>query len=354
MLAGCLRNAWYAAAQGHDVGRALLSRTLLGEPVVLYRTAAGRAVALADVCPHKLAPLSRGELRGDAVECGYHGATFGPDGACVRLPGETAIPPACVRAYPVAERYGIVWFWPGDPAAADPSLLPEIPEYGDPAWGVTQGTTLHFACHWLLLADNLLDPAHTSFVHKRSVGNAAGEEVPLRLVPAGERVAIGRWVENAPPVPVMERFVQLPERVDRWQFYAFQFPGTGWVDFGAVPAGAPRDDATRNRHFRTQTIQIVTPETDTTTHYFWFHLRTFAIDDAEVTDAIRTSWSATFEEDRVLLAEVQKREERFPDLPRVRLGIDAATVRMRALLSKKLAEEARATSARAPRAAPTT
>jgi vanillate O-demethylase monooxygenase subunit len=265
---------------------------------------------------------------------------FAADGRCVRVPGEAAVPTAaCARAYPTVERYGIVWFWPGDPAAADEALLPAIPEYDDPAWTAVQGTTLHFACNWLLLADNLLDPAHTSFVHRSSVGNAAGEEVPPRLVPAGERIGIGRWVESAPPVPVMERFATLPSQVDRWQFYYFQFPGTGWVDFGAIPAGAPRDDATRNAHFRTQTIQLITPETDATTHYFWFHLRTFSIGDAAVSAAIRESWAATFEEDRALLATVQRNEERYPDLPRARIGIDAATVRMRALLAKRLAAE---------------
>jgi len=87
-----LRNQWYVAAWSHEVGRALLSRRIAGEPIVLYRTEGGRAVAFADRCPHRLAPLSRGRLVGDALECGYHGIAFADDGRCIRIPGQEAIP----------------------------------------------------------------------------------------------------------------------------------------------------------------------------------------------------------------------------------------------------------------------
>ena len=71
-----LRNGWYVAALSRDVGRDPKSVRICGEPVLLYRTEAGQAVALLDRCPHRLVPLSMGHVNGDAIQCAYHGITF--------------------------------------------------------------------------------------------------------------------------------------------------------------------------------------------------------------------------------------------------------------------------------------
>src|SRR5687768_5599064 len=114
-----LRNYWYAAALASELGERLLSREILGEPIVLYRTSSGNPAALADMCPHRQYPLSRGTLLGDTLRCGYHGLVFDTTGKCVEIPGQTNIPPrARVRSYPVAEKWQWVWVWTGDPALA--------------------------------------------------------------------------------------------------------------------------------------------------------------------------------------------------------------------------------------------
>ena len=117
-----IENAWYVAAWDHEVGRQkMLRRTLLDIPVVLYRREDGAPVALEDRCCHRHAPLSKGKLRGDNVECPYHGLTLRrQSGECIRVPGQsTAIPPDCTRQgipHPVVERYQWIWVWMGDPA----------------------------------------------------------------------------------------------------------------------------------------------------------------------------------------------------------------------------------------------
>ena len=58
-----LRNAWYVAAWSDGRRRRLLGRTILKEPVVLYRKADGEVAALADRCPHRFAPLQHGQDR---------------------------------------------------------------------------------------------------------------------------------------------------------------------------------------------------------------------------------------------------------------------------------------------------
>ena len=131
-----LKRHWYVAAWAHEVTRELLARRLLGEPVVLYRTTAGRVVALEDRCLHRRAPLSLGRVLGDEVECGYHGLRYAPSGECTLIPGQDRVPrvagpdgrpgPACVRSYLVVERHGFVWIWM-DEAPGRPSGDPRLP-----------------------------------------------------------------------------------------------------------------------------------------------------------------------------------------------------------------------------------
>ena len=101
-----IANAWYVAAWTHEIepGR-IHARTIIDQPLVLYRTSEGEIVALEDRCPHRFAPLSIGRLEGDELRCMYHGLKFAPDGRCIEIPGQKLIPQsACVRRYPVAGR----------------------------------------------------------------------------------------------------------------------------------------------------------------------------------------------------------------------------------------------------------
>src|SRR5581483_7763585 len=150
-----VRNEWYGVAWSEELGRRLLARTVLGDRIVLYRTERGAPVAFFDRCPHRSAPLSAGELQGDTISCGYHGMTFDPSGACIRVPGQSRIPSgARLRSYPVVERYGLVWLWPGDPKLADASKIVEMPYFGAPGWTFVNGH-VRFECNYLIVMDNL-------------------------------------------------------------------------------------------------------------------------------------------------------------------------------------------------------
>ena len=135
-----IRNAWYVAAWSKEVGRNLLARRILDEPVVLFRQKDGTPAALLDRCAHKLAPLSMGRLVDDVVQCGYHGMEYDCTGQCVRVPGQAKVPRnAQVRSFPLIERYNAVWIWTGDPARADPERLFDIEHYKAPGWHVLDG-----------------------------------------------------------------------------------------------------------------------------------------------------------------------------------------------------------------------
>jgi vanillate O-demethylase monooxygenase subunit len=170
MSGAFLRNAWYVAAQADEVGRTPLGRILLGEPVVLFRKEDGSAVALEDRCCHRRAPLHKGKILGDLLQCGYHGFTFDATGACVRIPGQDRVPPSVgVKAYPLVEQHGFLWIWMGERAKADPALIPDFHRNRDPGWKAV-GSRLPIAANYLLVVENLIDLSHVGFVHAKTIG----------------------------------------------------------------------------------------------------------------------------------------------------------------------------------------
>ena len=121
-----LRGYWYAVAQSSDVAPGPLAVTVLGEPLVLWRTADGALMAARDRCPHREAPLSLGQVVESGLQCPYHGWTFGASGACVRIPSapsERAVPPiARLTTIHATERYGLAWVSLDAPVADIPAM----------------------------------------------------------------------------------------------------------------------------------------------------------------------------------------------------------------------------------------
>src|SRR5262245_42423925 len=133
-----LRNTWYIGALTQEVTRlAPLGRVILGEPIVFLRTRTGEVAALRDRCPHRFAPLSLGRIKNDEIHCGYHGMAFNKDGRCVlnpTQPTEKIAPTTHVRTYPLVERHRLLWIWMGDPALANPELIPNYWYYDHADW----------------------------------------------------------------------------------------------------------------------------------------------------------------------------------------------------------------------------
>ena len=334
-----LKNCWYVAAWDHELlGDTLLARTLLGEPLVLYRRGDGRPVALEDRCPHRHAPLSMGRREGDAIRCMYHGLRFEPDGRCVEIPGQLQIPSKmCARSYPVVEQGRWVWVWMGDPARADVAAIPSAPPLKHPQWRYRPGY-MRYEADYLLICDNLLDFSHLSYVHERTLG---GSPNIAEVRPTVERVANGlsvtRHVDNTVAAPYHQRLGNFSGPVDRRFAYEFLLPGILLLHAQVKPAGQAEDDMSGALQF--ESCQALTPETPTTTHYFFMQAHAFRQDDATITESIYQSLCTAFEEDRRIIEAQQRALRSAP--PREMLGIaaDQALVQFRRLVAQRLQAE---------------
>lgn len=339
-----LRNAWYVAAWSRELsGHAPVQRTLLGQSVVLFRDSQGEPVALADRCPHRFAPLSGGKIRGDAIECPYHGLRFHRTGRCVHNPhGDGRIPVAArVASYPLAERYGAVWIWMGEPERAAAAALPSF-DYLDEANNETSRGYLLTNAHYQLSADNLLDLSHFQFLHPETLGSdemaaqgavtfeARGDTVWSRRVCRGEHLQ--DFVASAfgvPPGLAVDRYLDV-----RWDA-----PGLMSIEVGVTPSGLPPalGRVSFSGHF-------LTPETETSTHYFFaFGLPKIMGEAARTLVEYAVDGLMTpFRQEDLPMLEAQQRaigDGDFWAAQPVLLSIDGAAVRARRIMERRLAEE---------------
>ncbi len=164
-----LRDVWYFALPGRSVkvGK-MTAMTILGEPMLIGRDAAGAAFALRDICPHRGIPLSCGRFDGSEVECRYHGWRFDATGRCTAIPSlvsgqEFDISKIRVKPYLVREVEGNIWVFLGD----DPTGAPDIPLAADGATALhTMVETVRFRAEITNAVISLIDPAHGPYVHE--------------------------------------------------------------------------------------------------------------------------------------------------------------------------------------------
>ena len=318
-----LRNCWYAAAWADEVADQPFARTVLDQPIVFFRKTDQTVVALADRGCHRGLPLSMGLISGDSIQCGYHGLVFDDTGQCIGVPGQSSIPPgAAVGSYPVTERWRWIWVWLGDPAQANPDLVPDFHWLCDPGW---VGPTGHFhvTAHYQRLIDNLTDHTHLQFVHEQSLGSDAVVEADVTTERVGDALRITRMLADSAPPPLLARAGGFTGNVDRWMD-CWLTPAANFVlDAGCAPVGAGAREGDRSQGIEIKSLHTVTPETETTTHYFWAFVRNFALDDPEITESIRAGAASTFLEDVDILEAQERSIAVGPETPSIDRAADA-------------------------------
>ena len=334
-----IKNCWYVVAWDHEIpADGLFARTVIGEPLVVFRRGDGEIVALEDRCCHRSAPLSKGRKEGDCVRCGYHGLKFASDGLCIEVPGLDTVPPkARVRSFPVAVKNKWVFVWMGDAALAATALLPDNFSCDDPDWVNLPGY-MHYDTPYLLIADNLLDFSHLSYVHEKTLGGSAAiAQARPAIAKIANGIKVTRHVADVPAPPFYQRFRRFETNLDRWFDYDFVLPGTLLMHSGGRPVGDAKDDL--SNAVQLHSCQTLTPETETSTHYFFQQSHRRGKGDERMAQSIYDSLVGAFNEDRDMITAQATNIATRPDAPMLPLAMDAALMQFRRLVEERLAAE---------------
>jgi vanillate O-demethylase monooxygenase subunit len=343
-----VRNCWYVAAWDYELrGQGPITRSILGEQIVLYRTSSGIPVAMEDRCCHRSAPLSKGRVEGDDIRCMYHGLKFSRAGMCIEIPGQTSIPRAArVKTYVVTEKHSWLWVWMGEAPAADESLIPPAVGLSDPKWTLRTGQ-LDYHANYQLLNDNLTDFTHLSFVHANSFGASAEFAMTRPNIEKLDRgLRFWRWIDtpSRPPLEGASSPVAAQE-ADSWQTYDYLVPGVLVMHSAVYPKGTAdrfkrlAPDGSVAPLIERVTSQAVTPMTERTTRYF-FSTGTPAGDGSDTrADQQLEIAKLAFTEDMVMIEAQQQVIDRDPEGGELLIAADMGPARMRSVIATLAAAE---------------
>ena len=275
--------------------------------------------------------------------CGYHGLEMGCQGKTIAMPGQRVGGFPSIRSYPVEERYGFIWVWPGDPAKADPATIQHLDWYDNPEWAYGGGL-FHIACDYRLMIDNLMDLTHETSVHSNSIGQKEIDETPCKTTVDGDIVVTSRYMTGIEPPPFWKlalRGNNLADDVlvDRWQICRFTPPSSVNIEVGVAHMGHGGYDAPNDKKAYSIVIDFITPETETSIHYFWGMARKFNPKDKALTATIREGQGKIFTEDLEMLERQQKNLLAHPTRNILKLNIDAGGVQSRKVLERWIAQE---------------
>jgi phenylpropionate dioxygenase-like ring-hydroxylating dioxygenase large terminal subunit len=338
-----VRNAWYVAGWASELSAETpFAITVMGDPLVIYRSAAGRLAALEDRCVHRLAPLSLGRCEGERLRCMYHGLLFDPDGTVVEIPGQDLVPKqARVRSYPIIERHDWLWVWMGDAARADDSLIPPAVGLSDPDYILGHGQ-MDYDAEARLISDNLCDFTHLAYVHANSFGaneNWAKSQPKITVLDRGLRFE--RWV----PAQSGLRGSEGPP-VDVWSSYDYLIPGILLMPSASYPAGTAQackfekpgpELAAQGVTF---TSQAVTPVTAKTARYFFSWGPHKDHGDAALRDMLMGIADMAFTEDRIMIEAQQRVIDATPDPHIMPTSADKGVTLFNRMVAKMVREEA--------------
>lgn len=340
-------NTWYVAAWSTEVTRQPVRRVICEQPVVLFRTSRDKPVALVDRCAHRAFPLSAGRTVGDSIECGYHGFTYGADGACTKVPAQSTIPErARVASYPLHEKDGWVWIWMGAPEDADPADIPDTHWMVDPGWA-TVTHSVHFRCRAELIHDNLLDLTHESFLHKTTVGDDYIYEHGITVEVQGNVVNVDRLMPSVEAPPLYAETMGISGNYDRFHCTEFFVPNLHVLHSGITGEGRPRAEG-----YLIKVLNGITPIDEHNSWYYYAFSRNFAVENTEATEQLKGGLATVLQEDAdALEAQEQGMRTRPAGEFDVLIAQDGGVAKARRILAALLRAEAKAQTEASPASA---
>jgi phenylpropionate dioxygenase-like ring-hydroxylating dioxygenase large terminal subunit len=209
-------NFWYPAEESKALTDKPLKVQMLGLKFVLWRDSQGTAHCVHNTCTHRGGSLGDGKVVGDCIQCPYHGWKFNGGGDCERIPSlgplDKVPQRARIDAYPVEERYGLVFVFLGDlPESGRPTIMPNN-EYGKTGWR-SLSMRYRWQANYVRLVENQSDPSHVEYVHAGfgMAGKSTNYEVPKINVEESDWGAGAMVVFYSPDLPDPEMKKLQPE-----------------------------------------------------------------------------------------------------------------------------------------------
>ena len=159
------RDDWYPVCRSRELRDRPRAVKLFSTPLVLFRSG-GVPAALLDRCPHRNVPLSLGRVRGQHLQCAYHGWQFDSEGQCCAVPGlvgEVRSRERGVASFAARDSQGFVWVYGRENVvpAHEPFQFPHVGERGY----TSASDVLDVRASLHATAENALDVPHTAFLH---------------------------------------------------------------------------------------------------------------------------------------------------------------------------------------------
>ena len=290
-------NFWYVLAESRELSSEPLKVKVLGQHFVLFRDDDGHARCLANVCAHRGGSLGGAWAGGAAprivdgcVVCPYHGWRYDGEGRCQKIPTLAAgvkIPSrARVDAYPVEERYGLIFAFLGDLPEEERIPILEIPEWGQDGWRVLT-MVYEWQSSFDRVVENVMDATHAEFMHPSAAlqgqfqeGTSCDTELLEGDDPWGNTFRI-----KSDSLTLLQGYHGASQA---WAKMHFQMP---------TPSG---DTETGDFHF----CSYVTPIDKHSTKRYMLHARNIAQDDGADEQIRKTNLQFAWE-DRVVVEEIQ-------------------------------------------------
>lgn len=338
-----LKNAWYVAADASELDEPMVSRKICNEQIVMFRNSDGSVAAIQDRCPHRFVPLSMGKRVGDTLQCGYHGLRFDGSGACVDAPhdDDSQKARACIKGYATVERHKWIWIWMGDAKEADPDLIPDFSFFDETEKYTSCQGYSYIKGNYQLISDNLLDLSHIHYLHPGIHEGSNFEDFTNKVKRDGDTVWSMLYRHHYHIDAAKRTMFGLNEGSEdvegqghaRWDAPGVLFVDTAFWDHGQ----------TIEQGYRTPNAHLITPETETTSHYFWGSGRTFMRDNPQVTEMTAATMKNVFETQDGPMVEAQQRDmgksTDFLKHNPIILKADAAGVLARRIMAQKIKAE---------------
>lgn len=167
-------NQWYAILPSKSVVKnKILAVKRLNLNLALFRDEEGVLGCVVNQCSHRGATLDLGKVKGNCIQCPFHGIEFDKEGKCTFIPASGKASKENmnrfnVQHYLVKEAHGIIYLWYGDLEKAD-EKLPFFDDYIDNTYIYSEMED-HWSTHYSRCIENQLDVIHLPFVHYNTIG----------------------------------------------------------------------------------------------------------------------------------------------------------------------------------------